>query len=268
MPRTVLLTTLLLAGCLGVGEDESLAERAWQLDRCQATLHVWLVPLSELASRTPAEFPPAIFREQGVVPTPMGRVVFYLYDCEDTLVDGDDEGRSLLGLLGVRVEPPSTVAPPTEQPDWASTPWVSVYLLDSVSAGHAADLLDDAGLPTAFMVGRVHVTPTDLPDAPTALAELEDDGLRVFTGSMQGAPGQVEAFNRPERYFHASGEGDRDVTWLDVRFNSTLWETEGRVNYAAGSPWDEAVGNRAYDVGVDHHAMRSTLELSVGRGSL
>lgn len=278
MPRAPLAAlALVLAGCLTPsvpappeaqdGAPAPEAAPAWRLAECSSTLHVWLVPLAELRERTPPEFPPAPLPQEGM-DTPLGRIVFYLYDCARSEREGREEGRSLLGLLGVRVLPPREVAPPDEKPAWAVTPWVSIYLLGAFASGLATEALGAAGLPWLEAEGGVTLAATALPDAPTAEASLSLGGQVAFEASMQGVPGQVEAFNRPERYLHKPEPAAREVRWLDVQFNMTLWETEGRVAYAPGSPWERAVGSRAYDAGVDHHAMEAALDLSWGRGEL
>lgn len=245
-----------------------MASAAWTLRTCPTTLHVWLVPLEELRGKVPAPFEPAVLREQDLADTPLGRIVFYLFDCGSAERAGVAQGAGLLGVLGVRVTYPDEVAPPAEQPAWASAPWIGVYLLAAVAEGAAVRAVEEAGLPVMAVEGEVRVAPTPLPDAPSAASQLRVAGSVVFDAVMQGAPGQVENFSRGERYFWMPDPASPDVRWLDVGFLSTLWETEGRVDYAAGSAWDEAVGNRAYDAPVDHHAMDSEVMLAAGRGNL
>lgn len=267
---TLLLLLLPVAGCAGPPSPApgappmAVADATWRLEACQTTLHVWLVPLAELRGRVHPAFEPAVFREQAL-DTPLGRVVFYLYDCAATLRGAEDRGRGLLGVLGVRVVPPPDVAPPAEQPGWATTPWVSLYLLDARAGGAAVEASEGTCVPWGPAEGRVAVEPTPLPDAPRAEAELAIEGAVAFRATMQGVPGQVENFSRPERYFavlqHSDGE---DLHWLDVSFLATLWETEGTVDYAPDSPWARAVGTRAYDLAVDHHAMDADVGLAWG----
>lgn len=268
----LLLTT---AGCLGSGEpnpdgDGSEASQAAELPSwpdvgpCPSTLHVWVVPADELAELTPPEFPPTVIDVEGQE-TPMGRIVFYLYDCPPAEGSGE---RELLGLLGVRVHAPEAVAPPAEQPDWAVTPWVSVYTLGAFGEGGFAGILEATGLPYSNATGEVTVTPTPAPDAPTAEARIQLEDGSTLEGTMAGAPTQVESFDRPERYYHLAPGDERAVRWLDVQFNMTLWETDGTVDYSEGSPWHQAVPNRGYDAGVDHHAMEATLDLTAGSGRL
>lgn len=275
----IVLSALALAGCLSAPppaapglqrppDGGAPAAFAWSLDDCQTTLHVWLVPLEELRDKTPPEFPPAVLREQGLVDTPMGRIVFYLYDCGSTTADGEARGRSLLGLLGVRVVPPDSIAPPEGQPDWSVTPWVSVYTLDVVGQGAVEEPVNASGLSWTEVSGSVAVVQTPLPDAPEAEAHLTLGGVQAFDATMRGVPGQVENFSRPERYYWMPSWEGGDVRWLDVLFLSTLWETEGEVSYAPGTPWERAVGNRAYDASVDHHAMEARVTLERGSGTL
>lgn len=280
MHRVWLVALLAItAGCLGngdpspgdgAGDDINGAPGtgetpAWpDVGPCPATLHVWVVPVDELAELTPPEFPPTAIQAEGQ-DTPVGRIVFYLYDCP--ALDGGG-GPELLGLLGVRVHAPDGVAPPAGQPDWAVTPWVSIYALGAFGEGSLAGVVAAAGLPLTNATGEVVVTPTPAPDAPTANARIELEDGSVLEGAMAGAPTRVESFDRPERYYHLVPGPDREVRWLDVQFNMTLWETEGTADYSDGSPWDQAVRNRGYDAAVDHHAMEATLDLTAGRGHL
>lgn len=277
MVRVALLAALLVvAGCLGDGGPEAPGDGgpdprgpdgsvSWPgVGPCAATLHVWIVPLDELAERTPPEFPPTALQQEGV-DAPLGRIVFYLYDCPP-LEDGGEPG--LLGLLGVRVHAPEAVAPPPQQPDWAVTPWVSVYTLAAFASGPMAGVLDAAGLAFEPVTGSVELQATPAPDTPIASATLTTEAGATLETTMAGAPTRVESFDRPERYFHVVPGGHGEVRWLDVSFNMTLWETDGTVSYSDGSPWDAAVGSRVYDAGVDHHAMEAVLDLVPGRGSL
>lgn len=262
--------SIVVAGCLGspgpeanrsdVLPDPPAAVPALRLGDCEATLHVWLVPLEDLRGQTPAAFPPAIYKAEGEADTPLGRVVFYFYDCPSTLQDGVDGGGSLLGLLAVRVVPPPELAPPAEQPEWASTPWASMYLLDAFVVGPAADALAAAGIAAWDVSGGVEPRASPLPGFPAAdVTVATTDG--TFRSTVQGNPQQVENFSRPERYFRLDDDL-ATVRWLDVSFITTLWESQGRTEVPPASPWAMAVEDRALDAAVDHHIMRGMVGLA------
>lgn len=266
----VVVLSVVVAGCLGapsqqadrsdVLPDPPAAVPALRLGDCEATLHVWLVPLEDLRGQTPAAFPPAIYKAEGEADTPLGRVVFYFYDCPSTLVDGADGGRSLLGLLAIRVVAPPELAPPAEKPDWASTPWASMYLLDAFVVGPAADALAAAAIAASEVSGGVARRDPPLPGFPAAdVTVATTDG--TFRSTVQGNPQQVENFSRPERYFRLDDDG-LTVRWLDVSFITTLWESQGRTEVPPGSPWAMAVEDRVLDAAVDHHFMRGMVGLA------
>lgn len=265
--RAVVGILVFLAGCLSTtgpyptepGPTSSAGPSAWSAEDCQTGLQVWLIPIDELRRKTPPEFPPSAFQAEGLVETPMGRLVFYLYDCPRTSKDGAGEGGGLLGLLAVRVTPPRSVMPPEGTPAWATGPWATLYALHVVASGGLRELANESGLAWEELDGRVTITRTAIPDAPVGAARLQKASSVVFEASWQGIPGQVENFSRPERYYSLR---DGEVRWLDVGFLSTLWESAGRVTYAADSPWARAVGNEAYNADLDHHSMIAKLSLA------
>lgn len=265
-----LATLLFLSACLGPqpetteppapDPDAGLTLSGASFDMCPTTLHVWLVPLRDLESKTPPQFPPAVYKAEGEADTPLGRVVFYLYDCRRVLVDGVETGPGLFGLLGVRVVAPPNVRPPTQEP-----PWATFYLVHAMASEKIDWALSHSGIPWQPVEGNVQVEATPLPDAPTAASRVISYGITVFESTMQGVPGQVENFSRPERWYRLEGT---DLRWVDVDFHTTLWETEGRVTYAQDSPWARTIGAQAYDVPVDHHAMQAKFRLSWSQANL
>lgn len=262
LPTLLLAATLFLAGCATPADDAASGPGAATppalpqtlgLTDCAATLQVWLVPLEELRSRTPPEFPPAALREADAVDTPMGRLVFYLWSCE-----GPEPAS--IGLLSVRVVPPDDVAPPTDRA------WAPMYVLQTYASGPALAAAQAAGLPVALAEASVAIEQT-VPLAGNAASSVSVDGAEVFRSSVQGLPDQTEDFSRPERHYFMGAEEIESVTWIDTDFRTTLAEGEGRVEYADGSPFAQAVGRRAYDAAVDHHYMRGDVTLVTGAAS-
>lgn len=255
-----LLLILVAAGCLTRNDEPGPPTAAPQGDLalagtdCRVTLHVWLLPQDELAAKTPPEFPPSAYSAEGA-DTPLARLVFYLYDCADA---ASETGRSTLGLLGARVDAPDQVAPPSDQA------WATMYVLQAWASGAPRAVLDGAAMAYEEAVSTIEIAfPAE--GVSSARMSLEVGGEAVFGAEMASLPGQVEAFARPERYYLLAED---EVRWIDVDFDTTLYEAEGRVEYADGTPWADAVGSRAYDGAIDHHAMTGSYELTRGRGAL
>lgn len=249
----------LVTGCLAPTEDPGAGPEAppaavAAVD-CRVTLHVWLLPQSELAAKTPPEFPPTAYSAEGAG-TPLARLVFYLYECAD---EGAQAGRSTLGLLGARVDAPEEVAPPEDEA------WATMYVLAAWASGAPRGVLDAAGIPYEEAVAKIAIDINAAGAASATMTLGDDDGSDLFRAQMAALPGQVETFARPERYYLLAED---EATWIDVDFDTTLYEAEGRVEYAEGTPWAEAVGRRAYDAAIDHHAMTGAYELTRGNGSL
>lgn len=258
LPCAILLAASLAgAGCVTPADDAASAPaadpstlapaQAVALTSCKATLQVWLVPLDELRSRTPPEFPPAPLREADAVDTPMGRIVFYLWSC-------NAPEPSAVGLLSVRVVPPEGVAPPTDRA------WAPMYVLQAYASGLAVAPAQAVGLPLDVADAIVEVQ-ENVPLAGSATSSVAVNGTEVFRSVVQGLPAQTEVFSRPERHYFMVGD---DVTWIDTDFRTTLAEGEGTVEYADGSPFAEAVPRRAYDAAVDHHYMLGDVTLATG----
>lgn len=265
----LLLAGLALSGCLSSGDANEAprgsggpggADDAAPLmaTDCRITLHVWLLPLDEMAGQTPPEFPPTAYRGEAPADTPLGRLVFYLYDCADP---ASAAGRSTLGLLAARVDAPPEVAPPS------NGTWATMYVLHAWAGGAPTEVLDAAGIAATPAVASVDLR-FAAPDVLSATMVLDVEGAEAFRAEMAGLPGQVEAFARPERYYVLGEGGNGDVRWVDVDFDTTLYESEGRVEYAGGTPWAEAVGLRAFDAAIDHHAMTGGYRLTGGNGTL
>lgn len=253
----VLAASALWAGCVTPSDPgapppagdapASFSPRTIPLASCTATLQVWLVPLDELRSRTPPGFPPAPLREADAVDTPLGRVVFYLWSCKSP-------EPSSIGLLSVRVDPPDDVAPP---PDRA---WAPMYVLQAYASGAALGAAQAAGLPVALADSVVAIDET-VPLAGKAESSVKVAGAEVFRASVQAIPGQSEDFSRPERHYFAEVD---QISWIDTDFQTTLAEGVGRVEYADGSPFAQAVGRREYDADVDHHYLVGDVTLVTG----
>lgn len=232
----LLLAVLAVAGCLGQAPAPSLpqptsapvappaAVQPVPLKDCRGSLHVWLVPLGDLAKVVPPEFPPQEYMEEGVVPTGMGRLGFYFINCGEgeagSLKTAHHEGPPpAIGLLAVRVVPKdqSLVA-------GNATP---LYALQVYARGEALEgALNVTGMPLAkgdAQDGLSALPAVELPSYDMSLKA--DDG--TIQSHIQGT--QPEEYNRLFRSFYMR---DNATSVMDLNMTSTLWEGTGTISYS------------------------------------